>query len=366
MTEEILDWLGLSLTPGVGSILFKRLLERFQTPAAVFKASVKELLTVEGLGERVAEEIRKGPFEKAAEKELHLLDRVGGKIITFQEETYPKRLKAIYDPPPILYTRGELRKEDHLAISVVGSRRTSSYGRSVTEKIARELVRHGVTIVSGMARGIDSVAHQSAISGGGRTIAILGCGVDVIYPPENRSLFEQILDHGAVLSEFPMGSPPEASHFPKRNRVISGLSLGVVVVQAGARSGSSITAGYALEQGREVFAVPGNVGFEGSLGAHHLIKEGAKLVESGEDILEEILPQWQKEEGPTQEMESPVKDLPEEERKLYDLLGETPLHIDTLLRESQLEPGRALSFLLDLELKGLVLQSPGKCFSKKT
>jgi DNA processing protein len=259
---------------------------------------------------------------------------------------------------------GELRKEDHLAISVVGSRRTSSYGRSVTEKITRELVRHGVTIVSGMARGIDSVAHQSAISGGGRTIAILGCGVDVIYPPENRSLFEQILDHGAVLSEFPMGSPPEASHFPKRNRVISGLSLGVVVVQAGARSGSLITAGYALEQGREVFAVPGNVGFEGSLGAHHLIKEGAKLVESGEDILEEILPQWQKEEGPAQEMESPVKDLPEEERKLYDLLGETPLHIDTLLRESQLEPGRAL-VSSRRELKGPILQSP-KCFSKKT
>lgn len=365
MAEDFFYWLALNLTSGVGSTLFKRLLERFKTPEAVFRAPVKELLKIEGLGEKVAEEIRKGPLEKAVEKELKLLKEIGGTIITLEDEAYPERLKAIYDPSPLLYVRGELKKEDALAISIVGSRKTSPYGRWITEKVSQDLARHGVTIVSGMARGIDAVAHWGAISGGGRTLAVLGCGVDVIYPRENRNLFGQIIDHGAILSEFPMGSPPEGSHFPKRNRMISGLSLGVVVVQADAGSGSLITAGYALEQGREVFAIPGNVGAEGSRGTNQLIKEGAKLVESSEDILEEILPQWRRGKETTQKAESPGRDLPEGERALYELLGETPLHIDAIIRESHLEPGRVSSLLLNLELKGLISQWPGKCFSKK-
>jgi DNA processing protein len=322
MAEDFFYWLALNLTSGVGSTLFKRLLDRFKTPEAVFRAPVKELLKIEGLGEKVAEEIRKGPLEKAVEKELKLLKEIGGTIITLEDEAYPERLKAIYDPSPLLYVRGELKKEDALAISIVGSRKTSPYGRWITEKVSQDLARHGVTIVSGMARGIDSVAHWGAISGGGRTLAVLGCGVDVIYPRENRNLFGQIIDHGAILSEFPMGSPPEGSHFPKRNRMISGLSLGVVVVQADTGSGSLITAGYALEQGREVFAIPGNVGAEGSRGTNQLIKEGAKLVESSEDILEEILPQWRRGKETTQKAESPGRDLPEGERTLYELLGE--------------------------------------------
>jgi DNA processing protein len=365
MAEDFFYWLALNLTSGVGSTLFKRLLDRFKTPEAVFRAPVKELLKIEGLGEKVAEEIRKGPLEKAVEKELKLLKEIGGTIITLEDEAYPERLKAIYDPSPLLYVRGELKKEDALAISIVGSRKTSPYGRWITEKVSQDLARHGVTIVSGMARGIDSVAHWGAISGGGRTLAVLGCGVDVIYPRENRNLFGQIIDHGAILSEFPMGSPPEGSHFPKRNRMISGLSLGVVVVQADTGSGSLITAGYALEQGREVFAIPGNVGAEGSRGTNQLIKEGAKLVESSEDILEEILPQWRRGKETTQKAESPGRDLPEGERALYELLGETPLHIDAIIRESRLEPGRVSSLLLNLELKGLISQWPGKCFSKK-
>jgi DNA processing protein len=304
-------------------------------------------------------------LEKAVGKELKLLKEIGGTIITLKDETYPERLKTIYDPPPLLYVRGELKKEDAFAISIVGSRKTSPYGRRITEKVSQDLARHGVTIVSGMARGIDSVAHWGAISGGGRTIAVLGCGVDVIYPRENRNLFGQIIDHGAILSEFPMGSPPEGGHFPKRNRIISGLSLGVVVVQADAGSGSLITAGYALEQGREVFAMPGNVGAEGSRGTNQLIKDGAKLVESSEDILEEILPQWRRGGETVQKTESPGRDLPEEERVIYELLGETPLHIDAIIRESRLEPGRVSSLLLNLELKGLLSQWPGKCFSKK-
>jgi DNA processing protein len=365
MTEDIFYWLALSLTPGVGSILFKRLLDRFKTPEAVFSAPMKELSKIEGLGEKVAREILNGPLEKEVEKELSLLGKVGGKIVTLKDEGYPKRLRDIYDPPALLYVRGEFRREDTLAIAIVGSRKTSPYGRWITEKIGQDLARHGVTVVSGMARGIDSVAHIGALQGGGRTIAVLGCGVDVIYPLENRNLFNQIIEHGAVLSEFPMGSPPEGGHFPRRNRIISGLSIGVVIVQAGSKSGSLITANYALEQGREVFAIPGNVGAQGSRGTNQLIKEGAKLVESSEDILEEILPQWEREEETFPIPESPLPDLTEEEKILYKLLGEMPLHIDTIIRESQLDPGKVSSFLLNLELKGLISQWPGKCFTKK-
>ena len=363
MVGDVFYWLALSLVPGIGSTLFKRLLERFKTPEAVFRTPVRELLRIEGLGEKVAEELRKGPPEKAVEKELSLLRGVGGEIITLKDEGYPKRLRDIYDPPALLYVRGELKGEDELAVAVVGSRKTSPYGRWITEKVSQELARHGVTIVSGMARGIDSLAHWGAISGGGRTVAVLGCGIDVVYPSENRNLFTKIIDHGAILSEFPMGSPPEGGHFPKRNRIISGLSVGVVVVEAGERSGSLITAGYALEQGRDVFAVPGNVGAKGSRGTNQLIKEGAKMVESSEDILEEILPQWRREER--QEVESPGDEFSEEEKILYQLLGETPLHIDVIIRESRLEPGRVSSLLLNLELKGLIAQWPGKSFSRK-
>ena len=365
MSEDIFYWLALSLTPGVGSILIKRLLDRFKTPEAVFSAPVKELLKIEGLGEKVAREIQNGPLEKGVERELSLLGKVGGKIVTLKDDDYPKRLRDIYDPPALLYVRGELRRVDELAIAIVGSRKTSPYGRWITEKIGQDLARHGVTVVSGMARGIDSVAHMGALQGGGRTIAVLGCGVDVIYPSENRNLFTQIIEHGAVLSEFPMGSPPEGGHFPRRNRIISGLSMGVVIVEAGSKSGSLITANYALEQGREVFAIPGNVGAQGSRGTNQLIKEGAKLVESSEDILEEILPQWRREEKTLPIIESPAPDLTEEEEILYKLLGETPLHIDAIIRESQLDPGKVSSLLLNLELKGLISQSPGKCFSKK-
>jgi DNA processing protein len=365
MAEEIFYWLALSLIPGLGSILMKRLLEQFGTPEAIFRAPMKKLLKIEGLGEKVASQIQKGPIEKLVVRELSLLKEVGGRIITLKDEDYPKRLKDIYDPPALLYIRGELKGEDELAIAIVGSRKTSPYGRWITEKIGQDLALHGVTVVSGMARGIDSVAHQGALQGGGRTITVLGCGVDVIYPSENRNLFYQIIEHGAVLSEFPMGSPPEGGHFPRRNRIISGLSIGVVIVQASSESGSLITAGYALEQGREVFAVPGNVGANGSRGTNQLIKEGAKLVESSEDILEEILPQWRREKEMTQKAEAPFLHLPEDERLLYNLLGETSLHIDAIIRESQLDPGKVSSLLLNLELKGLISQWPGKCFSKK-
>lgn len=365
MAQDLFYWVALSLVPGVGSVLFKRLLELFERPEEVFRAPLKELLQVEGVGEKVVREIQKGPPEKGVEKELRLLQEVGGRILTIQDSLYPRRLKEIYDPPPVLYTRGEIKGEDDLALSIVGSRKTSPYGRWITEKISEEIARHGVTIVSGLARGIDSVAHIGAIAGGGRTLAVLGCGVDVVYPPENRTLYRQVIDHGAVLSEFPMGSPPEGMHFPRRNRIISGLSIGVVVIQASARSGSLITADYAIEQGREVFAIPGNIGADGSRGTNRLIKEGAKLVESSEDILEEILPQWKREKESLLKVPSPEEGLPMEEKGIYQRLGDSPLHIDEIIRESRLDPGKVSSLLMNLEIKGLVVQWPGKCFTRK-
>ena len=365
MDKEIFHWLALNLAPGIGAILFKRLLERFRSPEAVFGASAKELLKVEGLGEKVAEAIRRGPSNQEVERELALIEKAGGTILTLNDSAYPGKLKEIYDPPPVLYVKGELKEEDELSISIVGSRKTSPYGRSVTEKISQDLARHGVTVVSGMARGVDSVAHWGAISAGGRTIAVLGCGIDVIYPPENRNLFGRIAEQGAILSEFRMGSLPEGGHFPKRNRIISGLSRGVVVVQASMKSGSLITARYALEQGRDVFAVPGNVGTESSQGSNWLIKQGAKLVESSEDVLEEFLPLRDAGKDATPRTISPCRDLPEEEKDLLQLLGQDPLHIDEIIRKSRFEAGRVSSVLLNLEIKGLVSQWPGKCFSKK-
>lgn len=365
MAEDLFYWIALHLVPGVGSVFIKRLLERFGTPEAVFQSSMKELLEVEGLSAKVAQEIRKGPSEEAVKKEITLVEKAGAKILTLRDETYPSRLRNIYDPPPLLYLKGELKREDEFSIAIVGSRKTTPYGRWITERISQALARNGLTIVSGMARGVDSVAHWGAISGGGRTIAVLGSGVDVIYPRENRNLYTRIVEQGAVLSEFPMGSPPEGGHFPKRNRIISGLSLGVVVVEAGPESGSLITANYALEQGREVFAIPGNVGAGGSRGTNRLIKEGAKLVESSEDILEEILPQWQREKEKVEEIRPKGPDLTAEERILYEMLSETPLHIDEIIRESRLDPGSVSSLLLTLELKGLITQWPGKCFNRK-
>jgi DNA processing protein len=365
MVDEMFYWLALNFVPGIGSVLFRRLIDRFRSAEAVFRAPEKELLKVEGVSRNLILEIQKGPPEKRVRRELTLLNEIGAKLITFQDELYPKRLKEIYDPPPLLYLRGEIKEEDELAVAIVGSRKTTPYGRWMAEKISQDLSQHGITIISGMARGIDSVAHWGALSSGGRTIAVLGCGVDVIYPTENRGLSKKIIEQGALLSEFPIGTPPESGHFPRRNRIISGMAIGVVIVQAGERSGALITAGYALEQGREVFAVPGNVGTETSRGANRLIREGAKMVESSEDILEEILPQWKKEKEVGLEENKIFLDLSEEEKKLYSLLGGDPIHIDALIRESQFEPGQVSSLLLNLEMKGLITQWPGKYFTKK-
>jgi DNA processing protein len=360
--DERFHWLALNFIPGIGPVLIKALLGRFGDPEHVFRASPRELTGVDGIGHRLATLIKETDIQGRVRRELKLIQQLNISIVTLMDASYPNNLKQIYDPPPLLYVRGELQAKDTLAISMVGSRLTSNYGRAITERIAGDLARHGVTIVSGMARGIDSAAHRGALSAGGRTIAVLGCGVDVVYPPENRNLSKEITANGAVISEFPLSTRPEAANFPRRNRIISGLSLGVVVVQASSRSGSLITARLALEQNRDVFAVPGNVGMAASQGTNRLIKEGAKLVESVHDILEEILPRFRRDGLIATEVTPPLE---EEEERVYCLLGDEPMHIDSIIARTGMDASRVCAILLQLELKGLVQQLPGKRFCKR-
>jgi len=287
-----------------------------------------------------------------------------GKLIALAADGYPAWLRAIADPPAVLYCDGRIEPRDRQAVAIVGARAASPYGLRVTETLARELSGAGFTIVSGLARGIDAAAHRAALDAGGRTIAVLGCGLDVTYPPEHGRLREEIAQCGAVLTEFPAGTPPKPSHFPQRNRIISGLSLGVVVVEAAEDSGSLITARLALEQGREVFAVPGSIDAPLSHGPHGLLKQGAKLVETVDDIVEELLPQLETAGVPTQQpmpfkaMEPPA--LSPEERRVWGQMSRDPLHLDDLTERSGLTPAVVAGILLGLELKDVVRQLPGQ------
>jgi DNA processing protein len=280
-------------------------------------------------------------------------------VVTFRDADYPSMLRQTEDGPVLLYVKGSIQEEDKFAIAIVGSRKLSPYGKLVTERLSSELSRSGFTIVSGMARGIDTVAHTNSITSGGRTIAVLGSGIDRAYPPENRGLMERIAASGYVASEFPCGTEPNKENFPRRNRLISGLSMGVVVVEAAAGSGALITAGSALEQNREVFAVPGNITSPNSAGTNELIKKGAKLIQKSDDIIEELTPMLR---GYIKTKNKLKADVTEEEKKLCDILTGEPVHIDTLSRELSLSPAAALATLLGLEIKGIVRQSDGKRF----
>ncbi|MFN3396202.1 MAG: DNA-processing protein DprA, partial [Thermodesulfovibrionales bacterium] len=275
---------------------------------------------------------------------------------------YPSLLREIEDAPVILYVKGEIKEEDRFSISIVGSRNATPYGRSVTEKIAGELAESGFTIVSGLARGVDTIAHLSSLRSGGRTIAVMGSGIDLIYPPENKWLFDKIIDSGYVVTEFPPGTPPDKGNFPKRNRLISGLSLGVVVVEATEGSGALITARAALEQNREVFAIPGNISSPNSKGTNELIKRGAKLVQRSDDIIEELAPLLR---GLIRPKEKCHVELTDEEREICNKLTSEPRHIDEIMRRSGFPMQKVLSILLGLELKGVVSQMDGKMFSLK-
>ncbi|MBI3812257.1 MAG: DNA-protecting protein DprA [Nitrospirae bacterium] len=365
--DERYAWLALKAVPGLGGVLCKRVIERFGSPMAALRADPSKWATVEGIGFKLADSLRSyRPDDTAIARELDHVDELEYDLIGLTDPRYPILLRMIPDPPPYLYLQGDLRPEDGRAVAIVGARRASGYGRAVTEQLSRELAVRGFTIVSGMARGIDGWAHQAAIEVPGRTIAVLGCGLDIVYPREHDELREAISRHGAVLSDYPLGSPPDPVNFPKRNRVISGLSLGVVVVEAAENSGSLITARLALEQGREVFAVPGPIGTKTSRGTHALIKEGAKLVEGVEDILDELLPQL---EAPADE--TPARDqagklrrpvLLPDEQAVYEYLSAEPRHIDELTTSLRLPPAKTAGVLLQLELKGAVRQLAGNLF----
>ncbi len=362
---ERYDWLALRAVPGIGDVLYNRLIERFGPPRAVIAAKQKELMAVEGVGRQAAEAIKTfRPNDQDIQRELDRVDKLGIELVTLLDERYPVQLKAIYDPPPILYMKGRLEPQDRQAVAIVGARRATEYGRWIAEQIARGLVAKGFTIVSGMARGIDGYAHRAAVSAKGRTVAVLGCGVDVIYPEEHRTLRNEIAAQGCLLSEFPMGTGPHPNNFPQRNRIISGLSLGTVVVEAGLESGALITARFALDQNREVFAVPGNLGAKTSLGTNRLIKQGARLVETAEDIVEELSPQLVSAAKPSDrpEVDQPPADLSEEESALLKNLSHEPKHIDLITRETRLSSSQTSGMLLQLELKGHVRQLAGQLF----
>ncbi len=352
-------WFALKSVPMVGNVTFRRLLEQFGTPEKVLRASEAELVRAKGVGAAAAAAIGCHDWRPFAEQECEKVARSGARVITFLAEEYPKVLLEISDPPPYLYVKGELRGSE-TAVAIVGSRRASTYGMLTTTRLATALADHGITVVSGMARGVDTAAHRGALSGGGRSIGVLGCGVDVLYPPENRGLFEEMAEKGALVSEFPLGTLPLAENFPRRNRIISGISRGVLVVEAMEKSGSLITAQYALEQGREVFAIPGNINSGASKGTNRLIKQGAKLVECVEDILEE-LPDRPGRIGMT--AAKPDFGLTPQEAAVYMLLAESPRHIDEIIVKSGLTVGDVSAILLRLELKGAVIQLPGKHFT---
>ena len=371
--DELTTWVALKSVEGVGSVAFRNLLAVYGSPRRVFEAALPDLEQAAGLNHKTARNIKDFRGWEQARAELAKAEREGVSIVTCEDPAYPERLRRIYDPPPLLYIKGSLDTAD-IPVAVVGSRNASPYGRYVTEKLSRELAQRGATVVSGLARGIDTCAHRGALAARGRTIAVMGCGIDVIYPPENRKLHGEIASNGAVVTEFAFGTEPDRPHFPARNRIISGLSLGVLIVEAGEKSGSLITARCALEQNREVFAVPGSIDLPGSRGTNRLLRQGAKLVETVEDILEEILPQLER-PNVTEERFARTKSaqqdrpgreaLTDNESRLLGFITEKPQDADTLIKRTGLAAAEALSLLLSLELKGYIVQLPGKRFTVK-
>ena len=352
--EKLKYWVGFNLVPRIGPMRFKALLEHFGDLEVAWKASVEELRQA-GLDRRALENLLAFRRKVSLDEEMARIERMGVRVLTWEDPAYPPRLRQIHAPPPVLYVKGDILPRDEWAVSVVGTRRPTVYGREAARFLASGLARNGVTVVSGLARGIDSIAHRAALEAGGRTIAVLGSGIDIIYPPEHRNLARAIAEHGAVITEYPLGTRPEGSNFPPRNRIISGLCLGVVIVEAGRGSGALITADYAAEQGREVFAVPGSIFSKASEGTNQLIQQGAKLVLSVADILEELNLTMV-----TQQVEARQL-IPENETEalLLQYLSAEPTHVDEIRRRSGLPIATVSSTLALMELKGMVRQVGG-------
>ena len=350
-SKDIKYWVGFSLVPGVGRVRFAQLENYFGSLENAWQASSTDLKRA-SLDSRVVRAISAERPKLSLDAEMEQLERYGVKVFCQRDPEYPSRLKEIYDYPPVLYVRGFLLPEDEWCLAVVGTRRATVYGRQVAEELVTDLARSKITIVSGLARGIDSVAHHSALEAGGRSIAVFGCGLDMVYPSENATLARQIMEQGALVSEYPLGTKPRAENFPRRNRIMSGLSLGVLVIEASKTSGAMITAHLALEQNREVFAIPGSILAPQSRGTNHLIQEGAKLVQDYTDILEELNLTTVAHQMEIKEV-IPTSDI---ETVLLKQLGAEPAHIDEVCRGSQLPVAQVSSTLAMMELKGLVRQ----------
>jgi DNA processing protein len=349
--DEKAYWIALNKVAGIGAVRMAALLEHCGSAHAVWHASIHDLKAA-GLDRRSLENLLQARRDLDVDAEWERLDRAGVQVLTLLDDDYPANLRAIDAPPPLLYVRGTLQPNDTWAIGIVGTRRASVYGREVAHTLARDLATQGITIVSGLALGIDTVAHKAALEAAGRTIAILGSGVDQIYPAENRSLAHSILENGAVISEYPLGTRPDANNFPPRNRIISGLSRGVVIVEASARSGALITARFAAEQGRDVFAVPGSILHPGSIGCNQLIQQGAIPLLNVADILNQL----HLEQIHTQQAARTILAPSPQEATLLAHLNAEPCHLDDLVRRSSLPAPEVASLLTILELKGLVRQ----------
>jgi DNA processing protein len=370
--DEQLYWLALQLVPGLGSRKAGQLVAQFQSPREIFRATLSELESL-GLATATAQSILSGcTFEDAATQQ-EKMKQTGAALIPLLDTRYPKRLRSIFDPPPLLFCRGRIELLDSLMIGIVGTRRPTAYGSAASDRLSRDLAMAGLTVVSGMARGIDTAAHKAALEAGGGTVAVLGCGVDLVYPAENRKLAEEIAGKGLLVSEFPMGTPAYPQNFPIRNRIVSGLGVGIIVVEGAKYSGSAITARLAVEQGRELFAVPGNITSKMSWGPNLLIKQGAKLVQEVEDVLSELSPadrrqlqggkrspQVAEQQSLTPELESVAG------RSLLGLLAvDQPLHVDVILENlPQYSSSELIAALFELEMLGLVRQLAGKHFIK--
>ncbi|MBT8378337.1 MAG: DNA-processing protein DprA [Ignavibacteria bacterium] len=365
--DQLADLFLLLSVEGIGPGKIRNLLAKFRSTQNILSADAHSLMEADRISINLAKRIRKTvqqrkEIEKFTENELNRLEKIGGKLVTIWDKDYPPLLKKIYDPPLLFYLLGNLSESDQYSIAVVGTRGPTNYGKIQTERIAGELASQGITIVSGMARGIDSIAHWSAIKNGGKTIAVVGSGLDVIYPPENKKLFETITENGAVISEFVLGTSPDAQNFPKRNRIISGLSLGVIVIQSGINGGAMQTAAFALDQNREVFALPGDVGVKQADGTNLLIqKSEAELIRSAEDVILELELKLKPVLGkniPKQQI-----DLSLFEEKILNVLNSEPLQIDKIAMLAKVSTSDCLVNLLSLEFKGLVKQLPGKMFA---
>ena len=352
--EEKRYWIGFNLVKGIGAVRMRALLAYFDSLADAWSASAEQLREA-GLSPKLAEAVEKARTGVDLERVWSQIEKLGVTVLTWDDELYPPRLKEIEQPPPVLYVRGDITMDDHYAVAIVGTRRITPYGRQITEDLASFLAGQGVTVISGLARGVDAVAHSAVLKAGGRTISVLGSGVDKIYPPEHMQMAEKMMKQGAVVSDYAIGTPPDATNFPPRNRIISGLSMATVVIEAGETSGALITAEFAAEQGREVFAVPGNILAPQSKGTNKLIQNGAQPLLSPQDLMQAL--------NLTRagEFKAARKVLPKDavEAQLLDALGAEPVHVDEIRNQTGLPIEKVSATLTLMELKGMVRQVGG-------